>query len=493
MLFRSHQNIILGDRSLCKSESTLHIPVYISKLGSRNKPKCDSEAYELEINRTSIVMKSECSVGLIRAFSTLYQLMERNDEKVYTKVRKEKVIINEAPLKILDEPRFSYRGIMIDSSRHFLQKSTIKRIIDGMMIAKLNVIHWHLSDDDSFPMELLKIPGFVEKTSFSAKEIYRAADIKEIVQYAKENGVRIIPEIDCPGHSRIVGMFPSLLNIVTCFNSVWPHRLENYYRIRGGPPTGVLNPSMDKTYEFMTNVLTDLKEYFSDGLIHLGGDEVPYSCWKGKVNIEKFMEKNKIKSYPDLLSYFIKRTRDLVEKVSKGKTTIYWCNKDTFELKYRDTDILQFWGPTSDIKAAGGKYPKNKFILSPYDVLYLDCGVGNKYGGPSWCANYKTWLQIYLFEPTSYGLPQNRILGAEGAAWGEQIDDSNIELKFWPRMASLAETLWGAKRTDINLAELVKRLNALSAKLNEKGIPSNSIVKQYCQIHADECFQKYKE
>eukprot|EP01022_Parablepharisma_sp_SALTPOND_P008179 TRINITY_DN135332_c0_g1_i1.p1 TRINITY_DN135332_c0_g1~~TRINITY_DN135332_c0_g1_i1.p1 ORF type:complete len:554 (+),score=36.06 TRINITY_DN135332_c0_g1_i1:99-1760(+) len=484
-----HKHLIVGNKKPCLS--TPSMPIKISATSS----KCESESYELEVTKEGIHLSAECPIGLIRAITTLSQLIRRKDPSEISLVRPkdEWVMIENVPLKIKDSPRFEHRGIMIDTSRHYLQISTLKRIMNGMMQAKLNVFHWHIVDDDSFPMQSKSVPGLAENASFSIEQIYTVEQIKELVQYAKDRGVRIIPEIDCPGHSRAVGLFEPVNDIVTCFDSVWPHRLRDYYRIHGGPPTAALDPTMDKTYDFVGKLIKDLVEYFKGDLIHLGGDEVMFSCWRGRKSIEEFMKRHNIPDYQHLMGYFINKVRGIVRSLDATKKTVYWSNPATFDIKYNDGDVLQFWGGSKDIHRLDPLYPNNKFILSPYDYLYLDCGVGNKYGGPSWCGYYKTWLHMYLFEPTNYSVPESKILGAEGCAWGEQIDDSNVELKLWPRMGALAETLWLPKRTEeINLVSLVQRLNAFSQKLNELGIPSNAVAKQYCEIHADECFQKYQ-
>lgn len=483
-----HKGIILGDQKSCQSDAPRLLTVRIQQRETVSGSECTAEEYELEVDKQGITVKSTCPVGLVRALATLEQLIQKDDESSTGKV-----VIEDVPLRIKDEPRFGYRGIMMDSARHFLKRSTIKAIIDGMMLAKLNVLHWHITDDDSFAMESKRIPGLVEDAAFDKNEVYSAVQIKNFVKYAKTRGVRIVPEIESPGHVRAIGKYKPMNDAITCFNSVWPHNLREYHKIRGGPPTAAFDPSMNKSYEFMRAVLEDVVEYFEDDLIHLGGDEVMYSCWRARQSIMDFMKKQGFTRVQQLLDYFIGRTRNILKELNSKKKVVYWSNRDTMnaKIKYAPGDVLQFWGHSSEIHRLEAEYPDNKFILSPYDILYLDCGVGNKYGGPSWCGNYKVWLDIYRFEPTDHNVPESKILGAEGAAWAEQIDDSNIELKFWPRLLPLAETLWMPKRTGpMDLVSLIKRMNAFSKKLNEKGIPSNAFVRQYCEIHTEECFAK---
>lgn len=465
-----HKEIIFGDQTSCLPNTPRPITVKIEQRKPLDDSECTSEEYELEVTKQGIFMSSACPVGLIRALATLEMLIQKRKESIDGKVVGEIIVIEDVPLKIKDSPRFGYRGLMLDSARHFVKINTIKRVIDGMMLAKLNVLHWHIVDDDSFPMQSVNIPGLGEAGAFDPKELYTAKDIKDLVLYGKTRGVRLVPEIDVPGHSRAVGKYKQLNDMITCFNSIWPHNLRDYYRIRGGPPTAALDPSMDKTYQFMEKIFKDLNEYFVDELIHLGGDEVMYSCWRARQSIMDFKKRQGFVHDYELMTYFIKRSREVLKKITTKKKTIYWFNNETPGLRYPPGDILQYWGHSDKIKDLEKNHTDNKYILSPYDFLYLDCGVGNKYGGPSWCGVYKTWLKIYEFEPTNYGITESKILGAEGVAWAEQIDEANVELKFWPRAVALAETLWMPKRTGpINMVSILKRLNEFSKKVNERG------------------------
>eukprot|EP01022_Parablepharisma_sp_SALTPOND_P020528 TRINITY_DN375_c0_g1_i4.p1 TRINITY_DN375_c0_g1~~TRINITY_DN375_c0_g1_i4.p1 ORF type:complete len:544 (-),score=33.68 TRINITY_DN375_c0_g1_i4:51-1682(-) len=478
-----HKDLLFANTNKCGSiMNNQHYPVTIKKLESDT---INSEYYELSITETGVDIIVYHHFGLVRALTTFSQILSLSEYS------HESYLVKNAPIIIKDEPRFSYRGLMIDTSRHFLQVSTIKRVINSMMLAKLNVLHWHLVDDDSFPMQSKHIPGLAENATFSSKEMYTVDEIKGIVDYAKNRGVRVIPEIDTPGHSRSPGLFAPLNHLLTCFNSVWPYRLADYYRIHGGPPTAAFDPSLDGTYKFMENILKDLLEYFPDELVHLGGDEVLFSCWRGHKTIEEFMKKHGIKDYTELMTYYISKVRTILANLSQNKRAVYWSDPATFSIRYSENDILQYWGNSKSLPNLTTLYPHNSFILSPNDYCYLNCGLGNKYGsGASWCGEYKTWLKMYLFEPTNYTIPKEKILGAEACAWGEANTDYNIDLKLWPRMAAFAENLWSNKEEEVDLAGLVKRLNDFSRKLNEIGIPTNPVTSQYCEIHTDECFSK---
>eukprot|EP00829_Urostomides_striatus_P014287 TRINITY_DN4168_c0_g1_i2.p2 TRINITY_DN4168_c0_g1~~TRINITY_DN4168_c0_g1_i2.p2 ORF type:complete len:209 (-),score=34.43 TRINITY_DN4168_c0_g1_i2:91-717(-) len=206
------------------------------------------------------------------------------------------------------------------------------------------------------------------------------------------------------------------------------------------------------------------------------------------------MKKNNIENYNDLQSYYIGRLRGMISQIDESRRAVYWSDESTFKLKYKSDDILQYWGKSANISKLAQLYPTNKFILSPYDYFYLDCGLGGPFGGNAWCGDYKTWVRMYIFEPTDFGLEESKILGGEACAWSEVMNNDNVESRIWPRAMSLAETLWEQKRTqEVNLPELVKRLDAFSRKLNKLKIPTTGITGQYCEIHAQECFQKWEQ
>ena len=301
-----------------------------------------------------------------------------------------------------------------------------------------------------------------------------------------------MPEFDNPGHTRSVGLYKPMNDLLTCFDSVWPYDVHGVYRIKGGPPSGALDPSMDRTYEFVRGVLKDITGYFKDELIHLGGDEVSEKCWNERPSIREFMKKNGITDFNGLMSYYLKREREILKDLTPTKKAVYWTSENDFQIKYPAGDVLQFWGESKNMARMKDLFPNNKFILSPHDFTYLDCGYENPYGGNAWCGDFKTWAKIYNFEPTNYGIPEAKILGGEVCAWAEVTNDDNIENKLWPRSVSLAAVLWEQKRTGIaDLPKLVMALDDFSKKLNKMGIRTSPITGQYCEINAKECFQKW--
>lgn len=168
------------------------------------------------------------------------------------------------PLEIKDSPRYAYRGMMLDTNRRYFSVDAIKQFLDAMALAKLNVFHWHLLDDDSFPMELESYPSISKTGAFAANQVYTKQMMQDVVAYAQNLAIRVIPEFDNPGHARSVGLDPAFIDIIRCFSREMPNNVPDAYKINGGPPTGVLDPSKDLSYELVKGIFTDMNTIFPD-------------------------------------------------------------------------------------------------------------------------------------------------------------------------------------------------------------------------------------
>jgi len=483
----THKKIFLQKNECLLDDSRKNYEIQIKVNNIENSENCQDESYELFINLQETKIISNCTVGIIRAISTLYQL---------SKISKNtnEITIESIPIHIKDSPRFQHRGVLIDTSRHYMSKAVLSRIIDGMMLGKLNVLHWHITDDDSFPFDSQTFPGLAQASAHKPNLIYTPQDIQYLVEYAKIRGVRIIPELDNPGHIRSVGLYKDFQEMFTCFNKSLPYNVPGAYKINGGPPPAALDPTLNKTYDFIKGILSDASKYFSDEYIHLGGDEVMRNCWDEHPDIKEFMKKNNILDYAALFVYYIKRVREMMSEIDPKRKVIYWTAENEFKYKYPIGDVLQYWGHSKNIDKMKDLYPMNKFIFSPYDFLYLDCGYENPYGWNAWCGDFKTWTKMYNFEPTNYSIPESKILGAEACAWAELINEDNIENKLWPRVVALAAILWEPRRNkDADLVNLVKSLTEFNKKLNQIGIRTSPITGHYCELNSHECFQKWDE
>jgi len=368
---------------------------------------------------------------------------------------------------------------MVDTSRHFIPKEKIFEVMDAMVSVKLNIFHWHITDSDSFPMYFPSHPNLSKYGAFSAEETYTMADIADIVSYAIVRGIKIIPELDGPSHTTSWGYAPEYASLLYC---------TEMDPVDYNVPDGQIEPTEDLTYQLMADLFKDLKTYFPWDTVHLGSDEVRGKCWN-HTKINNFMAQNNITTYEELFNYYVNRTK---QQVSSDKTRVYWTNSATNYLKFDADDVLQFWGATDELAKSLQNYPQNKFILSNYDYLYLDCGAGNYLGNKSWCDPYHTWLQIYDLAPSRVvsGNDLERILGLESAIWSEMNDASTVVNKLFPRSSTLAERGWSpVDHAYTSHYALFVRLHAWRKRLfNQRGIQVQPVSTGYCETHPENCF-----
>lgn len=198
------------------------------------------------------------------------------------------------------------------------------------------------------------------------------------------------------------------------------------------------------------------------------------------------MQQNKIPSNEALMNYWVNKARGILTSINANKTAIYWSNEDTYYLQVKPTDYLEFWGFTSNLTQLATLYPNNKIIISPGDRFYLDCGMGNKYGGNSWCDPYHTWYSIYTLEPTQY-LSASQVLGGEVVMFGELVNDFVIDGKIWPRAAAMADRFWN-ENVALNVTAVIGRLQALYDTMTYHGIGASPITGHYCEKNLNFCF-----
>ena len=445
-------------RTKSLSDDEINLEVLISDLRYDYPSQNTNESYTLIINQTNHWhIKSENYYGFLRGLETLVQLIEQDidNETLYR--------INKYPIIISDAPSFNYRGIMIDTSRHFLQISTLKRILDAMLFNKLNVLHWHIVDEESFPMQLESFPLITSYGAYSKDNVYSVSDIKDLIEYAKTRGVRIIPEVDSPAHTMSWGVSPMFSNITM--------RCEMY--------SGQLDPTMNETYKVVKGVLDDVVKYFPDEFIHLGGDEVNASCWENKPWIKKFMKEQGFASSMDLQNYYKLKEKKMLNSKRKA---VYWLYNENFTML--DGEIIQYWGNIKGYSAIA--HLKNSVILSPYDKLYLDVGYGNSFGDQSW-SSFSSWKDIYNFNPYPKEIKEDRILGAEVCLWSELNNDETTENKLWIRSSAFAERMWNGRINSGNV-DIVKRLYANEERMRKRGFKISPVSSEYCSRNVEVCF-----
>ena len=418
-----------------------------------------NEGYTLEVTGETIKMTANKPAGLFYAIQTLRQMMPPQTEN-------REFSMGMFPImgcKITDYPRFGWRGLMLDVSRHFFTKEEVKNYIDLMSRYKLNTLHWHLSDDNGWRIEIKSLPklteigawrvvrngGFGNRDDVKEGEpatyggFYTQEDVKEIVAYANERNVTIVPEIDVPGHSMaVLAAYPELstkkdlkryVNPGTNFADWFPNgtfkmKIEN-----------TLNPSDEKVYEFLDKVFTEIAPLFPNKYIHMGGDECYHGYWEEDAGCQAFMKKNNLKDVHELQSYFVKRVEKIINK--KGKVMIGWDEILEGGLAPNAT-VMSWRGMKGGIEAAKQKHD---VVMSPSTFAYLDYMQGD----PSIEKPIYASLSLkktYSFEPVPDSTDAKYILGGQGNLWTEQVQNYRHALYMtYPRAFAIAEATWSPK------------------------------------------------
>jgi len=373
--------------------------------------------------------------------------------------------------QLQDEPIVQHRGIMIDSVRHFLGVAAIKRTIEAMPVSKLNVLHWHLVDDEAFTFQTLNNPELSLEGAYDEKSRYTTADIKDIIAFAKANAVMVIPEVDTPGHVRSWGL-----------SKKWKAQNITIKCPGGEGYNHQLDLSKDAVYNLVVDVLKEIDVLFRESdYIHLGGDEVFASCWDQVPAIKTFMTAHHINGYGELVMYWRKEIR---KAFADGRNVAFWKNTGDNVTTGPD-DILHYWG-NQNATADFVKSCESKIVLSPSDYLYLSSGQGFITGNPF--GHFSTWRQIYEnFTAFPAGVAPERILGAEALLWGEVSNEETLDTGLWMRASAFAERVWSADKSSI--ANIVKRLVAVSKELNKLGVATSPMVSEYCEWYPEKCFK----
>ncbi|CZT13395.1 probable beta-N-acetylhexosaminidase [Rhynchosporium agropyri] len=450
------------------------------------------ETYTLDITDSSqtVNIKAETIWGVLHAFTTLQQIVISDGNGG---------LMVEQPVSIKDGPLYLYRGIMIDSGRNFISLKKIFEQIDGMALSKLNVLHWHLVDSQSWAVQLTSMPSMT-LDAYSQREIYSKNDIKDVIKYATARGVRVIPEIDMPGHSAS-GWKQIDPAIVACADSWWSNdNWPSHTAVEPNPgQLEILNPN---TYKAVAKVYTELSSMFSDNFFHVGGDEVQKGCYNLSITTTEWFAANKSRTYDDLLQHWVDNALPIFKAPAiKNRRLVMW-------------EDVAIGSPKAHTKLTSTGYD---VIVSSSDWFYLDCGnggwVGNdpRYsvqsnpdvgtgtpnfnyggGGGSWCAPYKTWQRIYDYDFTANltTAEAKHVIGVTAPLWAEQVDDQVISQKFWPRAAALGELAWsgnknskGQKRT----TELTARILNFREYLVTLGVGAAPLMPKYCLQHPHAC------
>ncbi len=433
------------------------------------------EEYQLSVSKKAITIKSSTPAGAYYALQTIKQLLPANPDN--------KVLI--PAVEILDKPEFAWRGYMLDVSRHFFEKDKIKEVLDFMAELKLNRFHWHLTDDQGWRIEIKKYPKLTEVGAWRVdhnstdenmsnwwgrpvqKEnekatyggFYTQNDIKEIVAYAKERHIEILPEIDVPGHSlEILASYPEV--------SCEPNR--TFYVGTGGVnKDNALCASNPYTYQFLEDVLGEVMDLFPLNYMHIGGDECNKSGWHNHKQCQDFIKDKGLKNEHGLQSYFIKQVEKIVN--AKGKNLIGWDEILEGGLAPNAT-VMSWRGEKGGIAAAQAGH---NVIMTPSYANYLDLKQGQSDFEPnlgyseallSTCYNYSVIPDGFTEEQAS------KIMGLQGNLWTESISDwEKLTYMTFPRLFAVAENGWTAESAQ-NWDDFIERLQTQLKKFDENGV-----------------------
>ena len=403
------------------------------------------EEYFLKILENQIIIEASSPNGIMHGIQSLRQIVPINEN-----ISSKKISIN--CLEIHDFPRFKWRGLLLDCCRHFMQKDFVKRYIDLLAFHKMNILHWHLTEDQGWRIEIEKYPKLTEIGAWRENKdgekyggFYTKKDIREIVLYAENRGIEIVPEIELPGHS--VAAIASYPHLSCTGDSI---KVETDW----GVFKDIYCAGNDSVFIFLEDVLEEVIELFPSKYIHIGGDEAPKYHWENCSKCQKRIINNNLKGEHELQSYFIKRISDFLK--TKNKVLIGW--DEIIEGGIPENAIIQSWrGMEGGIVAAKNQ---NQAIMSPTSHCYFDYDLD--------AINLE---KVYSFEPIPKELSQSEskfIIGGECNMWSERAPQELIDSKVFPRILAMSEVLWSEKEKDYT--EFSNRIEKHYPKLDKLGV-----------------------
>ena len=410
--------------------STAGILIDVTGAGGAVQSADEDESYSLTVTPQLVTIKAATVVGAFHGMETLLQLVQLKDNAATIPA-----------VSIEDTPRFQWRGLMIDVSRHFEPVKQIERTLDGMAMVKLNVFHWHLSDDQGFRAESKIYPKLTGLGSNG--EFYTQDQMREVVEYARARGIRVVPEFDIPGHT--VSWMVAYPQIAS---SKGPFHLPDV----AGIHDEALDPTRESTYVFLNRFIGEMTKIFPDAYFHIGGDEVNGEVWTSNPRIASFMKRKGFEKPSQLQTYFSQRVVRIVEQ--HGKKPIGW--DEVLVPGLPKNVLVQSWRGVDSL-AAGARQGYRGILSAPY---YLD--------------GMKTNETHYLADPipadtTLTAEQQKLILGGEVCMWAEQLDERTIDSRIWPRTAVMAERFW-SPQSDRDVVSMYRRLPRISIELELAGL-----------------------
>ncbi|WP_246197889.1 beta-N-acetylhexosaminidase [Chitinophaga agrisoli] len=460
-----------GYRLQQKKEAAKSIRLEIVVNQARNR--LQKEGYALEVTPTQVVIRANMAQGIFYGLQSLLQLLPPDIEA-------DKTVTGNWPIpcvNIVDYPRFGWRGLMLDVSRHFFTKDEVKRYIDEMAKYKYNTFHWHLSDDNGWRIEIKAFPELTQKGAWRVERVgrwgtflppqpgeatpyggfYTQDDIREIIKYAQDRYITILPEIDVPAHS---------LSMITAMPNLSCTQLQ--YAVGPGDSLRRKNDNVlcignDSVYAVLDKVFTEIAALFPNPYIHIGGDEAFKGFWSNCPKCRKRMDKEHLKDVNELQSYFVKRMEKMLN--SKGKKLIGWDEILEGGLAPEAT-VMSWRGMKGGIEAARMNH---HVVMTPWDFCYLDLYQGETAAEPPTYGICRL-SDSYNYDPVPDSVDEKFILGGQGNLWTESVNTlRHAEYMTWPRSLALAEVYWSPKAKR-NWDDFITRMEAQYPRLDAAGV-----------------------
>ena len=415
------------------------LTVTVDGAGEAVQSDDEVESYSLDVTSSGAHLHAATVVGAIHGLETFSQLIQANGSGFF-----------EPAVSIQDSPRFRWRGLMIDVSRHYQPIDVIRRTLDGMATVKMNVFHWHLSDDQGIRIESKVFPKLAELGSDG--DFYTQDQVREVIAYARDRGIRVVPEFDIPGHalSWLVG-YPDLASGVGTDGKgtgQGPYAISREY----GVFDPVLDPTRENTYKFLDKFLGEMAELFPDPYMHIGGDENNGVQWQNNPRIQEFMKAHDLKDTAALQTYFNHKLLPILQK--HGKKMIGW--DEIFAPGLDKEAVIQSWRGFDSL-AASAKAGYSGILSAGYYLDHIDSAEQHYLVDPLPAASDLTPEQ------------QAHILGGEACMWSEHVTPRSIDSRMWPRTAAIAERLWSPQSVrDVN--DMYRRLWVESLRLEDFGL-----------------------
>jgi len=430
-----------------------------------NDKSLGNEGYTLEVTPHIVSLSANKPAGLFYGIQTLLQLLPKEIESK-TPVKnlpagRQGVAWTIPCVTIKDYPRFGWRGLLLDVSRHFFTKEQVKIFIDNMVRYKYNLLHLHLTDDQGWRIEIKSYPKLTTVGAWRANRegawgntkapdpsepktyggFYTQDDMREMIQYAKDRFVTILPEIDVPAHSlAALAAYPEL----SCTPGVYAVNAGEEFQVWDSAGNralidNTLCPANEKVYEFLDKVFTEIAKLFPFEYIHVGGDEAAKNFWEKSEQVKGLVQREGLKNMEEVQSYFMKRVEKIVQ--SKGKKMIGWDEILQGGLA-PNAAVMSWRGMKGGVDAAKQGH---HVVMAPLDHTYVELMQGDPYVEPPEFATLRL-NQSYKFEPVPDGIDPNLILGGEACLWSEHNTNMRAaEYLLWPRSMSVAESVWSPK------------------------------------------------